>query len=599
MVEQQQRAPPRPASNKWWRRRRRLPGGAVPADGDGDDAADDADGPATTPHPGLLLLHDCQATASSCFVDDDGDDGRLESCELDVPFGVRVPRHRLVRSGSRSGSGRSGGRPPPAPSPSPSTAPYWPAGIGAYTRKGYLRGHPQYKARNQDRCFAVVAETTTAQDRRASASSSPFPSPPLPPPPPPLLLLGVLDGHGTDGHSVSAWLARQFPLLLAQHLPPPIPPPLQPPPPPSDCAAAPPDHRDHHLHQRRPLLPLPFGRAAAAAADAPMFPSPPADDSSRGRLVRALPPLTPAELAPWRAAFADADRLLPGGCRGGPSRVVDSGSTACVVRVCGRSGELTAAWVGDSRACVGGWRPASPPSAALFLETRKTTTPTTGAPATPVRPFFAMNATAAPASPQRPAAVALSDDHKPERADERARVLLCGGRVEPMRVGPPPGVHAGPFRVWCGRRDYPGLAMSRAFGDLGARPAGVVSEPEVRRWRLLLPPPGAAAAAAAAAEQGRWRPWPVPSPAPSPRPELAVSPLLLVASDGVFEYMDNDEAVEAAAAGAERATAAGAGREDAAAAAAEAVVEAAEHRWRRREGSSGYCDDITAIVALW
>jgi serine/threonine protein phosphatase PrpC len=300
-----------------------------------------------------------------------------------------------------------------------------------------------------------------------------------------------------------------------------------------------------------------------------------------------LPPPAPPELARWRLAFEDGERLLPQRCVGGRDSVVDSGSTLCAV--CVRSGddgrdqtavELIAGWVGDSRAAVGAWRPPPPP-------------PRPSSPSRSLNSLLPAAASAASTAEATatlsPYATPLTDDHKPEREDERARVLLFGGRVEPMRFGPPPDVYAGPFRVWCpGRRDYPGLAMSRAFGDLGARPAGVVSEPEVRRWRLTTTTATTIGGPAADADASS-----------TSSAQLAVQPLLLVASDGVFEYMDNDEALGAAAAGAERAAARGASRDEAAAAACRAVVDAAERRWRRDGSGGGYCDDITAVVALW
>ena len=79
-------------------------------------------------------------------------------------------------------------------------------------------------------------------------------------------------------------------------------------------------------------------------------------------------------------------------------------------------------------------------------------------------------------------AVDLSNDHKPDRPDERRRIALTGGRVAPSR-----GKHGeaeGPARVWLPDQEYPGLAMSRAMGDLAARPAGIICAPDSSRVNL-------------------------------------------------------------------------------------------------------------------
>lgn len=65
-------------------------------------------------------------------------------------------------------------------------------------------------------------------------------------------------------------------------------------------------------------------------------------------------------------------------------------------------------------------------------------------------------------------AVALSDDHKPNRPDERARVQAAGGHV----------VFAGCWRV------QGDLAVSRAFGDSHLKRYGVSAEPELSRYDL-------------------------------------------------------------------------------------------------------------------
>merc|ERR1719424_1122720 len=96
---------------------------------------------------------------------------------------------------------------------------------------------------------------------------------------------------------------------------------------------------------------------------------------------------------------------------------------------------------------------------------------------------------------------ALTRDHKPDLKDERARIEKAGGRV----------VFDGyaNHRVYAKNGRYPGLNMSRCLGDLlGHQDCGVSCEPEVS--------------------------------------EHSVTPLdhiLLVCSDGVWEFITPDEAV--------------------------------------------------------
>jgi protein phosphatase 1L len=65
-------------------------------------------------------------------------------------------------------------------------------------------------------------------------------------------------------------------------------------------------------------------------------------------------------------------------------------------------------------------------------------------------------------------AVALSVDHKPNRPDERERVVAAGGHV----------IFAGCWRV------QGDLAVSRAFGDSHLKSFGVSAEPELSRVDL-------------------------------------------------------------------------------------------------------------------
>ena len=97
----------------------------------------------------------------------------------------------------------------------------------------------------------------------------------------------------------------------------------------------------------------------------------------------------------------------------------------------------------------------------------------------------------------------FTHDHKPDTPDEKKRIINAGGRV--FAVEYDDGID-GPPRVWLGHMDVPGLAMSRSLGDAVAHTAGVISEPEFFEREL----------------------------------DPATDRLLLVATDGLWEFMDND-----------------------------------------------------------
>lgn len=148
-------------------------------------------------------------------------------------------------------------------------------------------------------------------------------------------------------------------------------------------------------------------------------------------------------------------------------------------------------------------------------------------------------------------AVALSSDQKPDRPDEKRRVLDCRGRIEPCKG--PRGEDIGPPRVWLPHQDVPGLAMTRSFGDLIAASVGVVARPEISDFQLT--------------DNDQF---------------------MVIGSDGIWEFMSNEEVValvgRVAGPNGERA-------EDA----ARALVDEATRRWRQEEE---VVDDCSAIV-VW
>ena len=100
----------------------------------------------------------------------------------------------------------------------------------------------------------------------------------------------------------------------------------------------------------------------------------------------------------------------------------------------------------------------------------------------------------------------LSRDHKPDDPVEKARIVAHGGRV--MSYKGANGISIGPARVWLKNQDSPGLAMSRSFGDAVAATVGVTSEPEIIEHTL----------------------------GPTDK-------IVIVASDGVWEFVSNEEAM--------------------------------------------------------
>jgi len=145
--------------------------------------------------------------------------------------------------------------------------------------------------------------------------------------------------------------------------------------------------------------------------------------------------------------------------------------------------------------------------------------------------------------PKGPESVMGTVDHKPQDPEERRRIVGSGGEVVRMFSGMP-------HRVFARGHEIPGLAMSRALGDLIAHSVGVVHVPGFRRCLL------------------------------------ASEDVLLVCSDGVWEFIKNAEACRIVISfGRARAGDA-----------ANALAREARDRWLKEEVT--ITDDITVIV-IW
>lgn len=101
----------------------------------------------------------------------------------------------------------------------------------------------------------------------------------------------------------------------------------------------------------------------------------------------------------------------------------------------------------------------------------------------------------------------LTHDHRPSSPRESARISQLGGRIEPNY-----GENFEPLgspRVWVPGQQMPGLAMSRSLGDAVVHRYGVIPEADITTRQL--------------------RPW---------------DRILLLASDGIWTHLTNEEALQ-------------------------------------------------------
>lgn len=80
---------------------------------------------------------------------------------------------------------------------------------------------------------------------------------------------------------------------------------------------------------------------------------------------------------------------------------------------------------------------------------------------------------------------------------------------------PKPSQKLGPPRVWVLNQTYPGLAMSRSLGDVLAKKAGVIAEPEISCFTY--------------------------DPEGNPLHRGLIPKWIVMASDGVWDVMSNEQ----------------------------------------------------------
>jgi len=137
-------------------------------------------------------------------------------------------------------------------------------------------------------------------------------------------------------------------------------------------------------------------------------------------------------------------------------------------------------------------------------------------------------------------------DHKPDTPAEKRRVEQMGGEVRSQTYSDGWTSH----RIFVKGQDYPGLCMARTLGDASVKDHGVIAEPEIGELTV----------------------------------DLSESPFLVLASDGVWEFLDSEFVTKGVAKkiGAEpQKTVIRLQRES-------------KKRWKQEEDD--YCDDITAVL---
>ncbi|KAG7671099.1 hypothetical protein Ndes2526B_g01123 [Nannochloris sp. 'desiccata'] len=263
-----------------------------------------------------------------------------------------------------------------------------------------------------------------------------------------------------------------------------------------------------------------------------------------------------------------------------------SGAAAVVCSV--QPGRVTAAWAGDSRAVLGlhGGFTATEDSSSEQENIDAIDSISKEHYYSTLRPIRAV--------------IPLTKDHKPDPFScpkEAQRILASGGRVDRLATDGA-GNPVGPFRVFLPDAWTPGLALSRAFGDHIARDIGIVPTPDINTLSIPtmsnLATPVCLETAGAGGDVSRNIDSSSAPGSDKIRHHNHVMSqvmsqhhrhVLIVASDGLWEWISSEEAV------------AFAWQFTSARKAAEALTERAQRLWAvKYKGTT--CDDITVAVAF-
>lgn len=163
--------------------------------------------------------------------------------------------------------------------------------------------------------------------------------------------------------------------------------------------------------------------------------------------------------------------------------------------------------------------------------------------------------------------ISTTVDHTVSIPSEMERVIANGGRVE-SEVSEEDGMRID--RVYLKDEHFPGLRLSRAFGDLCLHAPGVTThKPDVSKWQ------------ANAASDGTVL-------------------ILVVASDGVWEFLENTEVAEKISAVLALRAKQQLDLKHSASKAAQIVAGQAEGTWTKSScGGLHYKDDITVLVKIF
>ena len=98
--------------------------------------------------------------------------------------------------------------------------------------------------------------------------------------------------------------------------------------------------------------------------------------------------------------------------------------------------------------------------------------------------------------------IQLNTCHNPEKEEEKKRIEKNGGEVGRVNWA-----DYGPQRVWYKGRKYPGLSISRSFGDFVSEPLGVFSVPEIKEFDV----------------------------------DYTKAKIIVIATDGIWEFLSNEK----------------------------------------------------------